>query len=129
MIDHAADALKVLRDAAKAGIRKTDDPHRVIFKDGFVIEGRAADEWHSFMSLIIDVADKALASSSSVNEELLKRAQTAEKRLKDATDAFQRERARHLETQDAAKETAGEVGRLRSILALTSRLSGRRTQA
>ena len=54
-------ALGALDNAVEASIRKNDEPHRVIFRDGFVLEGRAADEWHQFMMLIRKVARAAVA--------------------------------------------------------------------
>lgn len=50
--DTHRDALAMLYMATEGAIEETPDPHRVFFDDGFVIDGRAADEWHKFMMLI-----------------------------------------------------------------------------
>jgi hypothetical protein len=60
----AMSVLAELRDIAKAGIKPNDKPNTVVFPDGFVIEGRAADEWIGFLRLVIEVADKALCTPS-----------------------------------------------------------------
>jgi hypothetical protein len=62
--DRYGKALAALDRAAKSAIRENDMPNRVIFKDGFVVEGRAADEWLKFLRLIIDVCEQAAAIRS-----------------------------------------------------------------
>ena len=58
--ERVAKALKALDDAVTASLRVNDEPHRVVFRDGFVLEGRPAEEWHNFMMLIRKVARTAL---------------------------------------------------------------------
>jgi len=54
------EAWEALAAATVSSIRENDNPNRVIFKDGFTIEGRAADEWLKFMRLIQRMARAAI---------------------------------------------------------------------
>lgn len=45
-------ALRALDAATVSAIHENEKPNRVLFKDGFVLEGRGADEWLRFMRLI-----------------------------------------------------------------------------
>lgn len=53
---------EALRNAVDAAIRKTDQPNRVILKNGEVIEGEAADLVHRILTLVRSVADTALTA-------------------------------------------------------------------
>lgn len=46
-----------IAEIARNNIKENDEPNRVKFKDGFVIEGRAADEWMKFMRLIVRISE------------------------------------------------------------------------
>lgn len=53
-------ALLALEAAAKSAVHENENPNRVVFQDGFVIEGRLADEWLGFMRLIQKTCRAAL---------------------------------------------------------------------
>lgn len=54
------EALKALDAATVSAIHENGEPNRVLFKDGFVAEGRIADEWLRFMRLIQSTCRAAL---------------------------------------------------------------------
>lgn len=58
-------ALKALDAATVSAIHENDKPNRVFFKDGFVLEGRAADEWLRFMHLIQTTVRAALSQKET----------------------------------------------------------------
>lgn len=53
-------ALRALDEATVSAIHENGEPNRVIFKDGFALEGRGADEWLRFMRLIQSTCRAAL---------------------------------------------------------------------
>lgn len=58
-----SEALRVLEGATVSAIHENNYPNRVIFKDGFVLEGRGADGWLNFMRLIQQVTRAAQSDS------------------------------------------------------------------
>lgn len=65
-----ANAWRELANIASKSIERADKPNRVILPDGFVIEGRAADEWHKFMALIQELSEKVLDHSAKGGEKI-----------------------------------------------------------
>jgi len=60
-------ALLALESASKSAVRENGNPNRVVFQDGFVIEGRLADEWLRFMRLIQRACRAALDGEEPVH--------------------------------------------------------------
>ncbi len=58
----AVKALEALLSAVKSSVRETDEPHRVILKDGTAVTGEIADRWLNFMRLIREVCEQALSA-------------------------------------------------------------------
>jgi hypothetical protein len=54
-------AHEVMAKAVTDATHENDQPHRIIFKDGFVIEGRAAEEWHRLLRLLQRFSQDALS--------------------------------------------------------------------